>query len=506
MSARPRPRAGVLSLALRAAHAAARRFFNGYDAGRDSTRRRRVAGILRHEDEELDTTSRRKVLDAARDTQRNFAVAAWAIRKHLDFVAAHTFLAQTPDRGYNTELKAAVKEWGKRENCDVAKRHPLRRMIRLAEARRTVDGDIGFLKLDSGHLQALEGDRVRDPDSSPAGEAWRHGVLTNDAGEALKFAISRRKCGGGFEHERTIDSAQMLWFATYEANHRFDAVRGVSPIVSGLNSLRDVYENFEYALARAKVAQLFGIKFTRDAEDAPGELTSTEQEDEDGVTRTKHEIDFGKGPVTLDLDPGEDAEFLENKTPALEFQQFMQGTIGVALKAIDIPYSFWDEAYTNFFGSRAALLLYLQSAKHKRADVQELLGEWFAWRHNLAIARRELTPPRSLRDKPIAHCWVPDGVPWWLPGQEIEADIRAVGFGVKTRDDVTLAHFGRTFEDTLRLIKQEQDLIRRLGVTLTEAAPQAVAPVADPSETDGEQTGEQTDEQATEKSGEEPAQ
>lgn len=443
----------------------------GYEAATDSARRKKSAGRLLHEDEQLTTSGRAKLNDNARDAMRNFALAGWIVRKHLDFVASHSFQAKTPDRGFNKELEAWVAEVSKPANFDHARRHGRFRFTRMAEARRVVDGDMGLLKIRSGHVQAIEGDRVRNPgfrDVAPGQlPEWRHGVRSKASGEAVAYAIHRRTGSGGFAYERTVAARRMFFYACYEANHRFDATRGVSPLVAGLDQLRDVRENFNYALAKMKVAQLFGLKLTRNGEDAAGNLTSTETTD-GATTRTEHVIDFGKGPVVLDLDPGEDADFLENKTPAAEFQSFLQACVAVAMKALDLPFSFFDESFTNFFGSRAALLLYLQSAKHKRLDVQELLNAWFSWRFRLAFGRREIVPPRSLVDG-FDYAFVPDGLPWWRPSEEIKADVQAIAAGVKTRGDVTLAHFGRTHADTLDILEAEENDIRRRRINVSEA-------------------------------------
>ena len=72
-------------------------------------------------------------------------------------------------------------------------------------------------------------------------------------------------------------------------------------------------------------------------------------------------------------DPGDRAEFLESKSPSTEFQAFSQVMVSVALKALDIPYSFYAENFTNYSGARQALLQYEQSAKIKRMDLQALL-------------------------------------------------------------------------------------------------------------------------------------
>jgi hypothetical protein len=56
-----------------------------------------------------------------------------------------------------------VRWWSQPVNFDVTGRFGLQRFTRLAEMRRTVDGDMGVLKLSRALVQAIEGDRIRTP-------------------------------------------------------------------------------------------------------------------------------------------------------------------------------------------------------------------------------------------------------------------------------------------------------------------------------------------------------
>ena len=67
-----------------------RPFRFGYDATEPKKRRRPATGLLRSEDAELPAAKRRDLVSGMRDIQRNYALAAWAIRKHPDFVSTFT--------------------------------------------------------------------------------------------------------------------------------------------------------------------------------------------------------------------------------------------------------------------------------------------------------------------------------------------------------------------------------------------------------------------------------
>lgn len=445
-----------------------------YDAVETKNRRQAPSGLLRSEDDELTPSKRRKMVSGARDLARNFSIAAWAIRKHLDFVASHAFQCRTGDRGLDSDVASLVRDWSEAPNCDVAARHPLTRAIRLAEARRLVDGDVFVMKLADGRLQWVEGDRVRDPSGAEIPRdlgLTKQGILCDASGRALSFAVHQRT-STGFLFERMVSSDNMVQHAWFD---RFDQIRGISPLASALNSFRDVYESFDYALAKAKVAQLFGLVLYRDAVESPSAVFESE---ESTTEKQKYDIDFGRGPVLLDLDPGDKAEFLENKTPSSEFREYMQAIISVCLKSLDIPFSFYDEAYTNFFGSRSALMLYLKGAREKRRDIEQLLNALTSWRLGLWIADGTLVLPAGVdfaRLKRYAN-WIPDGVPWWNPSQEIRAEIQAIAAGLRTRREIRRESYGDDWFDVIDDLAEEERYIRESGVTITEAGPEIYAP------------------------------
>ncbi len=139
-----------------------------------------------------------------------------------------------------------------------------------------------------------------------------------------------------------------------------------------------------------------------------------------------------------------------------------------ALKSLDIPFSFYDESFTNFFGSRAALILYEKSATAKRADLKELLRQITVWRLGLFILDGALVLPAGMTISDLRFEWIPAGTPWWNPSQEVRADIMAIEAGLRTRTEIRKEKFGDDWEqDVLPQIKREQTLIADNQIALT---------------------------------------
>jgi len=161
-----------------------------YDAIASTNKRQSPNGVLRSEDAELNAGQRAKLQSAGRDLNRNFTLLGWAIRKHLDYVSTFTFQAKGPREEANQKIEKFVKKWSKPANFDIAARHGLDRFIRLSEESRLVDGDMLIAKLKSGHVQAIEGDRIRNPPGQnfdwQVNEKLLHGVVINEYGRALQ--------------------------------------------------------------------------------------------------------------------------------------------------------------------------------------------------------------------------------------------------------------------------------------------------------------------------------
>lgn len=113
----------------------------------------------------------------------------------------------------------------------------------------------------------------------------------------------------------------------------------------------------------------------------------------------------------------------------------------VALKSVDIPYCFFDEAHTNYAGNRQAALLYEQSATAKRGDNIELQDSLLAWRLSVAIRSGRLELPGKVTLADLRWEWIPQNLPWYVnPLVEVKADTEAVAGRIASRQRVSKRH------------------------------------------------------------------
>ena len=405
----------------------------GYDAVSSGDKRRRlVRTITKGEDDVLKGTSRRKLIATTRDLSRNFPLAAWAIRRHMDYVSMFQFQSRSGDKSLDADIERLMIQWSHASQCAVAGRHSLLRLARLWEQRRVVDGDVLIVRLSSGQLQTIEGDRIKNPSDLPAeydSTEFVNGVRVSKAGRARDYVVCKRVqgLGGMLKFERVVPARHAFLHGYFD---RFDQVRGISPLAAAVNAFQDIYEATDYALAKMKVSQLFALAIYTVVQESFGDVSGGEDEDgNENADKSSYDVDFGKGPIKLELEPGDRAEFLESRSPSTEFRQFGEFAIMAALKALDIPYSFFAENFTNYSGARQALLQYQLSARVKQDENRQLRNWLTRWKLQQWILDGTLTLPRNVTFDDLRWDWIPAGTGWIDPLKEVNAFKGAVRMG-----------------------------------------------------------------------------
>jgi len=457
----------------------------GYDGAGSSRNRKPKKNKITSEDKQLRPTARKVLQATSRDLRRNEVAARWIISKHIDFVVHHNFQPNSGDEATNEKLREFYDYVSKKEQFDISGRYSLNEFMRKLESSAVVDGDVLTVRQRGGYLQAIESDRIRQPvhleqksGLSPSSDAydsplkdWVQGVKIDVTGRHKEYAIWKRQAqGNGYEFERNVSAKKTIGMGFYD---RFDQTRGISPLASVIDTLMDLNESYDYALAKAKVASLFALSITRDAQWGLGD------DQEDGNSDPDRTIDFDKeGAIILDLDSGEEAKFLTAATPESATQDFWKDMISMTLKSLNIPYSFWDESYTNFNGSRTALILYLRSCEKDRERQVNFRNEWFQWRLKIGILKGEIQLPATFDIDPKNWLWVPDGLQYWDTMKEASADEKLINIGLRSRTEIRRERYGDEWSDVAKTLAEEKKLMEKLDIlpeSMKPPEPPAVA-------------------------------
>lgn len=477
----------------------------GYDALENGGKRKQTGSAVYREDYYTKGNKHDRLQENAADLTRNLSLASWMVRRHLDYVSQFNFKAVTGSKELDDQIETLMDEASGRMQFDLAGKFGREKMFRLAEARRVLDGDTCLIKMQDGRMQGLQADLLANPPDTTQDSQWINGVQVSRYGRPQRFGVYARNGYTGTNFVREIQAKNVIHYGFFD-RYAQDQVRGVSPLVAGLNPLRDVYENFTYALLKAKVSQLFALAFYRDAEEAPLAIDDIP----DGSGRADEDFDHVQAPRGfqafvksdtryVDMDAGEKVEVIESKTPSSEFQNFTQLVIQVAIKCLDIPYSFYDESHTNFFGSRAAWLHYERSCKDKRDDQIEMRTDYTRWKLAQWFVSGELTLPAGMLPSQVKFEWIPRGMPWWDPSKEINGAVQSIQNGLDTPQRICRAT-GTDFYDNIDAIAQATEYALGAGVTPAWAVPDKPdqEPIETPQEPntddDGEDIEDETDE------------
>lgn len=414
----------------------------GYDAVKEKGRRQAPSHATKHEDRTLYGTDRRKAIGGVRDLRRNSSLIDWMIRRHMDYVATFRFQSKTGEKAYDNEVEDWIRQQSRPKNCDVRGLFSLQRFVRMSETMSVLDGDLGINFVDpggpTGLVQGIEGDRIRDPDPGIARRVddpdnWYNGVRVDPTwGRPIEYAVHKRSSGSSLTWERNIPAGN---FHLHAYRGRFDQYRGISPLLSAYNQARDVYEAEEYAMVRSKAASMLMAGVKRSLDSPLGEKMYEVDEDGEPIPST-YQVDMGRGPIWLDMDPGDEIQLLDSDNPGANLQDFWKFVTLLALKALDMPYGLFDESSSNFFGNKTAWLGYDRACEDKRENLRELLDRITLFKYRIAIKRGDLSLPKrngkqlTLADQPWQ--WVPRKMPWWRPLEEVTAYLKAIEGGLTT--------------------------------------------------------------------------
>ena len=419
----------------------------GYNAVEDKSRRQAPSKRVKHESQILTAPKRAKLNATAQEQLRNHSLAAWMVRKHLDYVSRFHVSIRTGKDQVDTLLNRIMRWHGAPQNIDISGRLGRDELFRMYEMEKVVNGDAGLVKLSDLKLQGLESDLISNGGYEGDIDVNDEGlVIDPSTGKRLQFSVCRREKTGKPVHDH-FENADAVIFDGYWSRLT-SQFRGVSPLSTALNTVQDVAEAMEFNLLKTKMHALFGIAIERDAKTTPdfggagGSLTETADAED---TATDSNLDLNPRAVNmLDLNPGEKAKVLESDTPSSNFVEGSVLFIHMAMLALDIPITCFDSRRSSFSARIADLNEYEVSTDTKRTKNRYVRQAYSDW-----LIREIWSDPSSpwglkavtdaagmnLRETQEAIEWVPAGSPWLDKLKQVVGDEKAIELRVDNAID-----------------------------------------------------------------------
>jgi capsid protein len=455
------------------------RYSLSYGAVEDTTRRRPVIRKTTSEGAVLTSAKRERASATARDDRRNMSILAWMIRRHLDNVSRFTpffrLPGDAPEITAVNDLVLRMLAWhGRRTHFDALARHGRDEWMRMFEACKVISGDAAGMKVAGGRLQGIEGDRIAKAGGKTAPADVTDEGLTFDksTGERKAFCLCKRT-DSGLAFERMVPAADMIFDGYWP--DRFDANRGVSPLLTALNEAADVRETWEWLVLKAKTSALFGLAFTRTASDdilpTSGEDASASPTSEASAYSAQLSAAVkGRGIISLDLDPGDAVTEINSNTPNPTVIPFTRELVRSVLLALDIPFTFYDSLSASFSARIADRNEYEEACEWKRSKNEDVLhevyGEWLfpMWaKADLFGFGKTLNSAKISTEEVAASLrWIPAGRPWLDRTNEMSGHLLAIAAGIESIPEVC-AMYGK---DAYLIAQEQEAYLKKAGAPL----------------------------------------
>lgn len=401
-----------------------------YDMTDDKGRRRSPRRSKAAEERILTQLLRDRGTATIYDMIRNDPVVAWGFGKFLDYATVQYFAARTDDSMFNDELERVVADWSLAHNCDVAGRNDFDNLIRIFGGALALDGDNALLKITGGKLQGIESDRIRSTGyGNKKIPASINGVIVDPStGRAKQYLLFDRNQFGWFVFNRAVNAENMIFRGNFI---RFDQVRGVPLLAPAVNTFQDAKETDEYQRIKSKNHAALAVAVTSKKGSGLGDLnllnnTGAATTEEASSAYGVYDMDVA---TKLELDEGDDVQFLESHTPSNEYQTFNDSLIRRGLLVFGLAFSFYNSEKSSY-----------SSMKQDRAEFKFSIQRYMRMMISARSEVMQWVLPQLINDNGLKWSksgnprfeWIPQADPWLEEDKEVSSALDRIAGGLSS--------------------------------------------------------------------------
>ncbi|MBT9168756.1 MAG: hypothetical protein DDT19_02104 [Syntrophomonadaceae bacterium] len=366
----------------------------------------------------------------------------------------------------NTKIEEAWSEWGKKENCDIAKELSWVDMQRLFVETVARDGEVIVRKIPADNkfkfsLQLLEADHLDENYNQYLnnGNRIRMGIEFDKWQRRVAYHLFVKHPGDygdymrvGNKYER-IPADEIIHCYIKERPSQTRGVPWMHSAMTRLNML-GAYEEAELVASRIGASKM-GFYETPTGTEYIGE-------DIDSGNLIK-EVEPG---VFEQLPRGVTVKTFDPQHPPGNFQTFMKTVLRGIASGLLVSYNSLasDLEATSYSSIRAGSL--------EERDMWRVLQNWmvnnfcnevFSSWLKMALLTQTITLPSGKFDKFNVPKWQVRGWQWVDPLKDVKSNIEAIQFGLKTRQMIA-GEQGYDIEDIFEQLLQEKQLMEKMGL------------------------------------------
>lgn len=404
--------------------------------------------------EQTDTYDREIIRARARDLERNSDLMNAVISAYKRNVvgAGYSMQAKTGDSELNKQIEKLWLKWCKKRNCDVTGTQSLNQMIRMAVARKKVDGGILFVKRYTTQgtipfqLQLIEVDELSSETISPNEKGNRvvGGIEYNSFNRPVGYHIKQYDLSGmGIEKPIYIKADDVIF---YFSKKRPTQIREMSDMTFTIPRIRDVNEFMVAVSVKERIAACLSV-FIKKATPRDGFGR--------GMAR-KADVEYEGKTISpgmiKELNAGDEIQIVNpagQGSDATSFTKLQQRLIGSG-QGISYESVSRDMAEATYSSARQGLIedeLTYSEEKELLCEILDEIYETFVISAVLC-GKLEIKDFWTNKDTYLAHEWIQEPKPWIDPKKESEANMIAIKTGQKTFKQIA-AENGRDWQDQI---------------------------------------------------------
>lgn len=303
-----------------------------------------------------------------------------------------TLQMKTADKVYNKD----IEEWWNetKDTLDSRGLFTFADICHTAERDKHLVGDLGFIKNNAlKKLQGIESEQIDSPADKRLTDKVYWGVKYSSlTGSPELFYIGEYDPTSAYvKNHKEIAAKDFIFYANLD---RFSSPRGISSLFTSMSNIQDLEGYLEAEKSRTRLASLFGLKFTKNLNSAPGSFLGldTKTGDTNKAGTTLPQLKVGK-LTNVQLNPGEDVGFIESNAPSSQFGSFISvisRLIGLGAGPIPLEFVLLDFSNGNFTSIRAAWLAAKNTYLRNQAKHRVFVNNIFSWRYKLAVRDNEI--------------------------------------------------------------------------------------------------------------------
>ena len=396
---------------------------------------------------------------AAREMEEVFCIVAGILDRCAMYTVGNLeYQAATGDEKADTEYEEYFHDWC--GECDYTGRHRLRTMAELGLRSTIRDGEHGWVehfdpKTMEYRLQAIESDRIGNPQQHVQSETNINGIVLDDRGKVKHYEIYQRTLNNQYKKEGDITPGRFIHLFKPTRSDQYHGVSILKPVIP---HAQDLYELFGFEKIAAKFASSWAAFIRLKDPNATNGLDW----DKAGKTTGGLPTFAAQAGSVVRLTDGEGIDFAPGtQRPNGAFMNLVDAIIREIAIGMNLPYGFVYNM-ASFGGVTARLEV--QQAQRTFRRWQEIIVNTLLER----VKKRVLLIGIAKKDIRATKNWNKGN--WQFGptitgdvGHQVQADATMVQYGVKTRTKWA-AELGSDFADLANEASAEIQLLKKIAV------------------------------------------